>query len=392
MVRGVRAALADMLGEASLGGARPSVIARQLGIDKTLAWKVSRFVQAPDPLKAFRHMPGSDGVEIVVRAAESQGVGNKQADAVRHADRQLREFMLVHAGDRRAFEAMLAGGDQSGQLEFEERRAYFRAGSVVWGARAKVQMLTLVLRPSETVDGKLDVLHISGLIGLERLRADTPRIVRRLRASNDSEGQTFVINRVPLDPKGVSGGSLALLPEYCSEPTPEIRQFKGADGWLYDEIAPGEVGRRGAVTCVMGEIHPAVLPFRRSEENTAGRYSLPIRTPVERVQFDLLIHEDLSHFGPAAVKMFGLLEERPHAGGAAPSAIPLYEPAMAQLLGSPPVMQTPSMENYTRLFDDAFARAGWGELAAFRGYRTEMEYPPFPCDITMVCEIGESAE
>jgi hypothetical protein len=92
------------------------------------------------------------------------------------------------------------------------------------------------------------------------------------------------------------------------------------------------------------------------------------------------------------VKMFGLLEERPHAGGAAPSAMPLYEPTSAQLLGSPPVMQTPSMGNYKQMFDDSFTRAGWGELSAFRGYRTEMEYPPFPCDITMVCEIGESAD
>lgn len=387
MVRGVRAALADMLQDASLFDARPSAIARHLGIDKTLAWKLSRFVKAPDPLKAFRHMPGSEGVEIVLKAAEKRGIPNGRTNAVRIADAQLREFMVHHAGDRRSFEAMLAGGGGSGQLEYEERRAYFRSGSVVWGARARLQLQTLILRPSETVDGMLDVLQVTGLVGLERLRPDMPRIVRRLRASNDSEREAFEIRREPLDPEGVTASSVPLLPEFCSQPIPEMRQFVGADGWVYDEIAPGEVGKRGAATCVMGEFHRAVVPYRRSEENTAGRYSMPVRTPVERALFDIVLHEDLAHFGPAIVKVFGMLDNRPHAGGAAASAVPLYDAVDAQLLGSPPIVQTPSMGAYTRLFDSVFDRAGWGSREQFRGYRTELEYPPFPCDITMICEI-----
>ncbi len=62
----------------------------------------------------------------------------------------------------------------------------------------------------------------------------------------------------------------------------------------------------GSEMCIGGR------PYLRSEENTAGRYSLTVRTPVEGVLFDVLLHESLSHFGRADLRVYGLLEDRPH--------------------------------------------------------------------------------
>ena len=47
-LRDAQAALTDLLDDAGLAGARPTEIGRALGVDKTLAWKISRFVEEPD--------------------------------------------------------------------------------------------------------------------------------------------------------------------------------------------------------------------------------------------------------------------------------------------------------------------------------------------------------
>src|SRR5690606_4321322 len=129
----------------------------------------------------------------------------------READRVLRAFVEQHAGDRRSFETMLASGGRDERIEAEERRAYYRAGSAVWGVRARVQFLMLALRPSEKTDGMLDAVQISGLIDFERLRPDVPWIIRRLRAASDT-GKGLSFEREPLDPEGKTGPTVPLLP------------------------------------------------------------------------------------------------------------------------------------------------------------------------------------
>jgi hypothetical protein len=280
---------------------------------------------------------------------------------------------------------MLAGGAPDEKLIQEERRAYFRAGSATWGVRARVQFLMLALRPSPRDDGMLDLVQLGGLVDLERLRPE-PWIIRRMRASTtDDEGVVVRIRREPLD-SAASGGA-ALVPEFCSQPVPELRRFEGANGWIYDELAPGPVGRGGAVTCVLGEVYRSAVPFRYAPDNTHGRYTLTVRTPVECVLFDLLLHRSLTHFGRASASIVGLLEDRPPGAGA---AAPLSGPHEAQRLGAPPIIQTPRLASFPAMVAGALDRAGWGTTEEFIGYRMEAEYPAAPCDVVMTCTLSAS--
>lgn len=389
-VRAVQAALVDLLAGAGLAGARPTTVGRTLGLDKTLAWKIVRFMEDEDLAGAARHMPGSGGVEIVLKAARKRGATNDQIEAVREADRVLRAFVEQHAGDRRSFETMLASGGRDERIEAEERRAYYRAGSAVWGVRARVQFLMLALRPSEKTDGMLDAVQISGLIDFERLRPDVPWIIRRLRAASDT-GKGLSFEREPLDPEGKTGPTVPLLPSYCSQPLPQLEQFTGSNGWVYDQIAPGPVGRRGALTCITGEIYRSALPYRRSEDNAEARYALTVRTPVEGVLFDLLLHRSLSHFQPKHTRVRGLLEDRPSTGASAADSGELTAPGRSQPLGSPPVLQTPRIPGYAQMIAEGLGLANWGSMEGFRAYRSEIAYPVAPCEIMKHFEIGETA-
>lgn len=394
-LRRLQAAVTDLLAEAGVSGARPTEVGRRLGLDKTLAWKVSRFVEGADPLAAMRHMPGPGGVEIILRAAGEQHVGEAILERVRHADQNLREFVERHAGDRRAFEAMLAGETGDSRNELEERRAYFRSGSALWGARAKLQFLMLALMPSATRPGHLDAAQVSGFLGLERLRPDVPWIVRRLRAHSDSGANVYRVQRTPLVAERAAKGLPPLFDKYCSQPPPEVRQFERNNGWVYDEIAPaapGSVGRPGATTITLGERYIGALPMHRSEDNRQGVYTLTVRTPVECVLFDLLLHRDLVHFGHPRRAVFGLLEDRPSSSDTPTAELStLVEPAPAAELGPSAIVQTHRWPLYPALVDDALQLAAFAPRSAFRGYRAEIEYPTFPCDVKMQLDIGEAS-
>lgn len=394
-LRNLQAAVTDLLAEAGVVGARPTDLGKRLGLDKTLAWKVSRFVEGADPLTAVRHMPGAGGVEIVVQAAGEKQVGRAILERVRRADRELREFVDRHAGDRRAFEAMLQGETADPHHELEERRAYYRSGSALWGVRARLQFLMLALAPSADRPGYLDAAQVSGLVDLERLRPDVPWIIRRLRAHSDSGASVYRVQRTPLVAERAAQGLPPLFEKYCSQPAPEVRQFERENGWVYDELAPppeGTVGRGGATTVVLGERYAGALPKDRSEDNTTGRYTLTVRTPVECVLFDLLLHRDLTHFGHPSRAVYGLLEDRPpmaagSTDGAARSGL-LMESAPATDLGASAVVQSHRWPRYAPLVDDALRMAGFPGREQFRGYRTEVEFPAFPCDVRMELEIG----
>lgn len=391
--RSMQAALVELLTSVGLSGARPVEVGRRLGLDKTLAWKISRVAQSADPADAFRHLPGPAGVEIVLRAALERRVGAEVLERVRRAYDDVRAFVEEHAGDRRSFEAMLSGHAASAATELDERRAYFRSGSALWGVRARLQFLMLALRPSPGLEGQIDVLQVGGLVNLERLRADVPWIVRRLRAHTDTGASLTPSRRMALmEPRRVPG-STPLFDPFCTQPLPEVRQFEGSDGWVYDELAPGTVGRGGAVTVVLGETYGGALPLERSEDNTRGDYLLTVRTPVECVLFDLLLHRDLAHFGRPMRHVRGLLEgrpSRPPLSGAGRGA-GLMASSDAVDLGSSAVMHTHRLPGYPEMVGRALEMGGFGDASGYRGYRAEVEFPAFPCDVCLSLEIGERA-
>ncbi|MEQ9616869.1 MAG: hypothetical protein RLN60_02415 [Phycisphaerales bacterium] len=389
VLRSARGAFTDLLTEAGLGAARPATVAKALGVDNKLAWKVCRFVHDPDELTAFRHLPGAAGIELVLRAASEAGISTTHVSKVRRADLELREFVQRSAGDRHTFEVMVtshAGIDARASLE--QCRQLYRAHAAVWGVRARVQAMTLFIRPSDVDETKLDIVQVSGLVGLERLRPSVPWIVRVLRAGNDSGSESYRMIREPLDASGSESGGMPLLREFCSDPLPELHQFEDANGWIYDELAPSVPGRAGAVNCMTGEIHRRVVPRYREPENTQARYHMGVRTPVEASLFDVYIHKSLDHFGDMRMNVFGLLENRPAWGGNETLGEPVLESASARVLGSPPVVATPRLAHYGQLIDRSLALCGWGPASEFRGYRAEVEYPPAPCKVMLSCELA----
>ncbi len=383
VLRKLQSSVIDLLFGAGLDDARSTQVGRALGLDKTLAWKVTRFARETDPLGAARHLPGSAGFKIFLDAAETFGAPTDRIRTVSKAQDDFRRFVEDQAGDLRTYEAMLVGSRRDSKSDLEQRRSYYQSAAAIWGVRVSSQFLMLALCPTKRDDGMLDVVQASGFVRLERLKPDTPWIVRRLLTTTDDGGERLNFVREPLEPAGATSlGTLPLLREFCSDPLPQIHQFEGTDGVIYDEVLPGPLGPGGAVTVVSGELYRAALPSIRSDENQIGRYKLAVRTPAKYVLLDMLIHRELEHFGPMSMSIAGLLEGRPTS--TALSNAENSEPA--RQLGSPPVLKTARLPEYEHVIARALTLAG-RTPDEFCGYRAAIEYPTAPCEIALTCEI-----
>jgi hypothetical protein len=144
------------------------------------------------------------------------------------------------------------------------------------------------------------------------------------------------------------------------------------------------------VTCITGELYTGALPLHRTPDNTFGRYELVLRTPVESVMFDIYLHEELRHFSDFRYSVFGLLEDRPGVGVGKSHDRPIMPARDAIRLGEPAIIQSSRFGEHARLVEYALDRAGWGSPDAYRGYRSELEYPATPWCLTMQCDIAEA--
>lgn len=379
-LRSLRAGVTDTLASLGLAGVKPTLLSERLGLDKTLAWKLSRFVRAPDPLAGARHLPGRSGMDIVVRACAAAGAATESLDGMRTAIDDLDRLITDHAGDRATFDVLI--GHVLGADEAANRKQLFKAAAGVLGVQARVQLLMAVLAPSRDAPDRLDVAHASGFIDLQRLRPDLAWIIRRSRYHADDEGGAFLPQAEALDPGVNLTDGPPLVHQFCSPDLPPIHRFPAPDGFQYDELTPGRLGRSGAVTCIMGEITRSVASHVRTPENRKGTYTLTVRTPVEHVLLDLAVHRD-AHHAPPRLRIHSLFEGRP-AGAASieTSTTPV------ESLGAPPTFQTPASDAHSELASLLFERAGW-DPRDFEAWRVAMPFPPAPCDLVLECELTD---
>src|SRR5690554_4498328 len=158
-LRRLRGAVVETLGSLGLHNERPQDIARQLGLDKSLAWKIARVAQASDPYAMYQHIPGPTGIDIFLQTAERRGAPPDVLQEVRAAVVNLDQLVHVHAGDRGTFELMLSAYSKEGQREaiIDHRKLLFKGASSVWGVQAFAEFLSYIVQPVEKGSDRCDI-------------------------------------------------------------------------------------------------------------------------------------------------------------------------------------------------------------------------------------------
>src|SRR5262245_5318081 len=154
--------------------ARPLQVARFLGLDKNLAWKVARLCQSSDPAEAVRHLPGPAGVKRVLDAFAQGGAGPAEINAVRLAVARFDRMVGRHAGDRATLELLLASGAPErpdAQRMEASRKLAFQGNSATFGVQTRVRFGLQIVAPSAAEPELVDVVAVGGLVDFRRLRA-----------------------------------------------------------------------------------------------------------------------------------------------------------------------------------------------------------------------------
>jgi hypothetical protein len=382
----LRAAFTRLLQEVG-AGERAAEIAAKLEIDPKLAWRAVSIISIDQPLLAAEHLPGDEGVEILIRAARRRGASEPAALQLRAAIEAFKMLQREHADDRQTFEAMLASlagdGPDSFRTQLAARKSAFKANAAIFGVYARVQFRCDFVHASSK-PGKLDFAALRGWIGLVRLRPGANWMFLRAKAYDSSISgiRSAPFENGALDPEAYHHLHAPLIPRFCSTPIPRFRQSTDERGMVNTYIHEGPIGLGGALNLVTGEFARGVGSPVGSADDPFGECGDRLSTPVELFIHDLLI--DRSIWGRVEPELIMFPENcvaPPHPSGERDKPR-LPVPERVQHIGRGLIAaHVPEIPSYSEMASLACERLGWiGD--DFDLYRVRMPFPPIitsPC-------------
>jgi hypothetical protein len=377
VARSVRGAFSDALTSVGADARNPQSISRTLGLNKNLAWKIAKIVEAEDPSVALEQMPGAAGIKLFLDGAARAGANAAMLQSARDAVKEYEQLIHLHSGDRATLEMM---GTELGSAKRQERdehhrRLLFQGASYIWGAQARVLLKVGVVGPSAE-RGMLDFASLGAVVDFRRIRHDVTWAIASRYHHND-DGSVMSPRTEAIDPRFNSPSLAPVMADFCSQPTPELRPTAGPGRTVF-ELVEGPVGNTGSLTCVVGTIQRGI-PYWRSAANEWGEHAAVCDLPAELLIMDLYVHEGLG-FGipPESILRSEIGVHRP---GTGERRLPLGEHLQDLGAGLLP-LATPEVPRYQPMLEAVFRSTGWPR-AQFHGFRMRIAYPVYPSSLVL---------
>lgn len=394
----VRNSFAELLAALPEACARPQDLRRAMRINTKLAWQAHTIAHGGDPFLAAEHVPGAEGVNILLQAARAKGVSAEVLRRVEEAVAGFHALIQVHADSRQSLEMMLSGLTVRGRerADQQHRRAAFNANGYLFGVQANVQIKTDFLRLAPDSSRMMHLATLRGFMGLKRLRPNVPCLLANSLWAN-MEGEAWESERRPLveltEEQRRAFGEGA-IPEFCSPSMPPVRRLQRDDGSFDFELTAGDVGNAAQVNWMMGELRSRPVGRGAGEVGepsvpvTSGAMALRLFTPCKQLIFDNFIHRD-TFVAPCRPRLIVRSNLEHHDAGLptlghARSVLPALEEP--EYLGTgPDVAAAAEVPRYSALVRSVFEKTGW-DPSEFDVYRLRMQYPPVPTSMLMLYE------
>lgn len=380
-IDGVRAALLELYSSVGADPAGPQEVSRRFGVNKTLAWNVSKVMTGDDPMASIPNLPGSSAFQTLLGAIERGGAESQVVERARAAVRALDETVERHVGDRSTLELVFDGSSpQSGDFLETSRKLAFRGNSGLLGVQAKVRLMTVMMAPNARDGTRVDIAIVRGYLGLRRLRTDVRWPIFQMRAWGSEEGMVSEDRWRPIEPPAGHSDS-PILRRFSSvgEHDLELEQSKSGTNYL---LAPGPIGNVGAVDCFVGDCARAAASIYRTTKDSTGEFGATISAPTERLIFDLLVDERLDFMLQPEVRAFmGIFMDSTEDSSAGDLALAVPKSVVA-LPGRPPAIAAPGIPQYSALVKFVNERMGWNG-DALRGCRYTLSHPPLGSTILL---------
>ncbi len=376
----IRTAFAELFRAVNADATRPQQVARDFGLNKNLTWKISKIICEADAGNIVSYLPGRAGLNILLDSFKKSGIPANVQKEVRDALAEFEQLQEIHAGDRETLEAMLGGlsrGSDAQQQNEAQRKLAFRGNSTIWGVQARMQVCVNIISPSDDPDF-VDLAWISGLIDFRRLRRDAVWAIASTRKVDDQGNPLPTEDIESIDPSMSGNGNAPLMTEFCSQPTPELRLNRGADGFLRYELVEGPIGNTASTTCVIGIFARRFVRRTKLEGDTLGEHLARLYTPAELLVHDLFVHRDLQNAMGPSIHLYDQLPIAPSypVGGRDQGELPVFDTVQALGPGTRSAM-VPEFGPYCSMIDAACERLELNS-ADLMGFRFRLKYPPIP--------------
>lgn len=372
----VRPIVEDLIGTSH----RPVTLARRLGIDKTLTGRIMRSVRASDPFEILHNAPAPYGLRIFLKAAAEAGVDEILREKAEESIADFEALIDAFPEGRSALEAAISDyiPEVRKRNERTAKQSVYKSMSYLLGYQAEASLLTTVISPSSRGD-MVDTTHIDAMIGLRRLRGESPVNLFGIRRHDMLPDASNWIETLDGE-RGVEDARRYLLEKYCGKPIPNLRVRDGSNV-LYSVLDAESLPINEPVTLVNGwTIRNASLRYA-DDEHTHEWHSSLLRIPTRvRVQ-DYFIHKDVWPGTPEFVPGMPGLDistVRTAQSGPQHDRIDMDMPvqSLGMGIGLPELRQT-SSPWYQEMLGRVFT-AGGMVPEDFRAYRCEIVYPvPF---------------
>ncbi|MBX3360046.1 MAG: hypothetical protein KF912_13220 [Phycisphaeraceae bacterium] len=371
VLRDLRRCVARVLGDLR-PCVRASALATELGLDRSLGWKIWTLAQGASTNPSPKHVPGRAGFQTFLDAASRAGASEPHVDEARQAFARFEELSKSHARDRASAEIMLGAltSEGRGRLELSLRRNAFRANAHFLGVQCDTLFQADVVAP-DAGGGMPRVARVRGHYGLTRMRSGVSWVLSRSTMVTP-DGKTGAYTRRPLGEIACEVGFAPVSAAFSTSPLPVVARHL-VDGVVYqDELEAGPVGLSRAVDVVIGEAVENIPSHGDEEDAVTARIS----TPCERFCYDVMLHESIASRGEPRIEVFTTIHsDLPYVSGTR-DRIPVTEEL--ELIGTVDEA-TPAAEVPRHADLVSWMLGSIGERAdSYRLYRLRMRFPPLP--------------
>ncbi len=360
-------------------------LARALGLERNVAWKLYRLIHERDIFAAARFVPGAASMATFVSGAAGAGVPESALDRVREAAETYERVVRTHAGDRASADIMLgAKAGEGGEVAL--RRSAFRSMSFLAGVQAMAQVQTFILAPS--TDGKaIDGVSVNGFVDLTRVRPDAPVVIGKAMATDHDGRVVGSLREEPVDGPLAEGECVPLLKEFCSTPLPRFRRNPGERGFVENELAEGPVGRMGAIPFMAATVVRGVGVARRTGDQTTMDVVARVRTPAALLVCDVLVKKGMLPGDEGRVGVYSDLFGHALLRGDGRERYKLASVHRMERLGEGlSAAHSPDVPRYVRMLEHVLRRLGErGE--EFEVHRVRIEYPFSPTSVMVTFDL-----
>ena len=377
VARTLQDAFAEVLRSVGADPSTPQSIVREVGLNKNLAWKVSRIIQAEDAATALDLVPGNSGIRIFMKAATKARANPEALARAEAAIAAYEDLIRTHTGDRATLEMMGSELDEARRQQRDEqhRKLLFQGASYVWGAQARVIVKMGAATPGDK-PGCMNFATVSGFVDFRRIRPDVTWTMAKRDSTNDDGSEMPSARWFPLDQSGPTDAP-PLLKDFCSQPIPQLQRVETTRNIRY-VLPPGEIGNTGALTCLIGMVQKD-LPIHRTPENTYGTHSARCEVPAELMNIDMFLHDSLPFTHRPEISLHSNVGDYAYSKDG--QQLPFNERVKDLGVSNVP-LAVPEIPRHRQLVDAFFSMIGY-PLGEFHGYRVKIAYPAYPTALVM---------